>query len=99
MCQCGAIKYSKKSNLEGIAMILKLLGMENKPFLLGKSLKSTRSATHFTIVCCRDALVTSSVNCLTSFLSGFVIFTVLGYMAEMRQQSVDAVAKDAGRTN
>uniref|UniRef100_A0A8C5GL77 Transporter n=1 Tax=Gouania willdenowi TaxID=441366 RepID=A0A8C5GL77_GOUWI len=46
--------------------------------------------------CYKDALVTSSVNCLTSFLSGFVIFTVLGYMAEMRQQSVDAVAKDAG---
>lgn len=44
----------------------------------------------------RDALVTSSVNCLTSFLSGFVIFTVLGYMAEMRKQNVDDVAKDAG---
>ncbi|KAA8593829.1 hypothetical protein FQN60_004663 [Etheostoma spectabile] len=43
-----------------------------------------------------DALITSSVNCLTSFLSGFVIFTVLGYMAEMRHQDVDAVAKDAG---
>lgn len=36
------------------------------------------------------------MNCLTSFLSGFVIFTVLGYMAEMRNQSVDTVAKDAG---
>uniref|UniRef100_A0A674NHW6 Transporter n=1 Tax=Takifugu rubripes TaxID=31033 RepID=A0A674NHW6_TAKRU len=46
--------------------------------------------------CYKDALITSSVNCLTSFLSGFVIFTVLGYMAEMRQQDVDAVAKDAG---
>lgn len=46
--------------------------------------------------CYKDALVTSSINCLTSFLSGFVIFTVLGYMAEMRQQEVDAVAKDAG---
>uniref|UniRef100_A0A673B703 Transporter n=1 Tax=Sphaeramia orbicularis TaxID=375764 RepID=A0A673B703_9TELE len=46
--------------------------------------------------CYKDALVTSSVNCLTSFLSGFVIFTVLGYMAEMRQQNVDDVAKDAG---
>uniref|UniRef100_A0A8C8E3J3 Transporter n=1 Tax=Oryzias sinensis TaxID=183150 RepID=A0A8C8E3J3_9TELE len=46
--------------------------------------------------CYKDALVTSSVNCLTSFLSGFVIFTVLGYMAEMRQQNVDVVAKDAG---
>lgn len=46
--------------------------------------------------CYKDALVTSSVNCLTSFISGFVIFTVLGYMAEMRQQDVDVVAKDAG---
>uniref|UniRef100_A0A8C9YTB8 Transporter n=1 Tax=Sander lucioperca TaxID=283035 RepID=A0A8C9YTB8_SANLU len=43
-----------------------------------------------------DALITSSVNCLTSFLSGFVIFTVLGYIAEMRHLDVDAVAKDAG---
>ncbi|XP_072557373.1 solute carrier family 6 member 4a [Paramormyrops kingsleyae] len=46
--------------------------------------------------CYKDALVTSSINCLTSFLSGFVIFTVLGYMAEMRNQGVDHVAKDAG---
>lgn len=46
--------------------------------------------------CYKDALMTSSVNCLTSFLSGFVIFTVLGYMAEMRNQNVDTVAKDAG---
>ncbi|XP_076138776.1 solute carrier family 6 member 4a [Alosa pseudoharengus] len=46
--------------------------------------------------CYKDALMTSSVNCLTSFLSGFVIFTVLGYMAEMRHQAVGTVAKDAG---
>ncbi|NP_001166489.1 sodium-dependent serotonin transporter isoform X2 [Cavia porcellus] len=46
--------------------------------------------------CYQDALVTSAVNCMTSFVSGFVIFTVLGYMAEMRSEDVSEVAKDAG---
>ncbi|XP_075710442.1 sodium-dependent serotonin transporter [Rhinoderma darwinii] len=46
--------------------------------------------------CYQDAMVTSTVNCLTSFISGFVIFTVLGYMAEMRNLDVSEVAKDAG---
>ncbi|XP_040194503.1 sodium-dependent serotonin transporter [Rana temporaria] len=46
--------------------------------------------------CYQDAMVTSTVNCMTSFLSGFVIFTVLGYMAEMRNLDVSEVAKDAG---
>lgn len=48
------------------------------------------------VLCSRDALVTSVVNCMTSFVSGFVIFTVLGYMAEMRNEDVSEVAKDAG---
>ncbi|XP_036994737.2 sodium-dependent serotonin transporter-like [Artibeus jamaicensis] len=46
--------------------------------------------------CYQDALVTSVVNCMTSFLSGFVIFTTLGYMAEMRKEDVSEVAKDTG---
>ncbi|KAM4700793.1 sodium-dependent serotonin transporter [Discoglossus pictus] len=46
--------------------------------------------------CYQDALVTSTVNCLTSFMSGFVIFTVLGYMAEKRNLDVSEVAKDTG---
>ncbi|KAF3850853.1 hypothetical protein F7725_012625, partial [Dissostichus mawsoni] len=50
----------------------------------------------FTNNCYRDAIVTSLVNCLTSFVSGFVIFTVLGYMAEMRQVEVEDVARDKG---
>ncbi|KAL7836221.1 hypothetical protein AOLI_G00275050 [Acnodon oligacanthus] len=50
----------------------------------------------FTNNCYRDAIVTSLVNCLTSFVSGFVIFTVLGYMAEQRHVSVEDVAKNKG---
>ncbi|XP_067866537.1 solute carrier family 6 member 4a isoform X1 [Heterodontus francisci] len=46
--------------------------------------------------CYKDALVISTVNCLTSFLSGCVIFTVLGYMAEKRNEEVADVAKDTG---
>uniref|UniRef100_H0ZAY0 Transporter n=1 Tax=Taeniopygia guttata TaxID=59729 RepID=H0ZAY0_TAEGU len=54
------------------------------------------SYNHFHNNCYRDALVASAVNCLTSFLSGFVIFTVLGYMAEMRDVEVEDVARDKG---
>lgn len=41
--------------------------------------------------------MTSLVNCLTSFVSGFVIFTVLGYMAEIRKVEVEDVARDKGQ--
>ncbi|KPI99347.1 Sodium-dependent serotonin transporter [Papilio xuthus] len=41
--------------------------------------------------CYRDALLTSSINCLTSFLAGFVIFSVLGYMAHVQNKSIEEV--------
>lgn len=45
---------------------------------------------------CSDAVVTSAVNSLTSFLSGFVIFSVLGYMAELLGKDVEEIAGSAG---
>ncbi|KAK6061473.1 putative ATP synthase F0, A subunit [Cooperia oncophora] len=44
--------------------------------------------------CYRDAIVTSSINCLTSFFSGFVIFSTLGYMAELTNKEVSEVVGD-----
>ena len=41
----------------------------------------------------RDCLVTSLVNSLTSFFSGFVIFTYLGYMANYQDREIDTVAE------
>uniref|UniRef100_A0A0N5AHW2 Transporter n=1 Tax=Syphacia muris TaxID=451379 RepID=A0A0N5AHW2_9BILA len=41
--------------------------------------------------CYRDAVVTSFINCATSFFSGFVIFSTLGYMSELTNRPVDEV--------
>uniref|UniRef100_A0A8C8A1V8 Transporter n=1 Tax=Oryzias sinensis TaxID=183150 RepID=A0A8C8A1V8_9TELE len=44
--------------------------------------------------CYRDAILTSAVNCITSFVSGFAIFSVLGYMAQKYNMDIKAVATD-----
>ncbi|CAI4232292.1 unnamed protein product [Auanema sp. JU1783] len=41
-----------------------------------------------------DALITSTINCATSFLSGFVIFSVLGYMSCKSGKPIDQVAQE-----
>lgn len=55
------------------------------------TLLALSSYNKFNNNCYRDALLTSSINCLTSFLAGFVIFSVLGYMALIQQKSIDRV--------
>ncbi|XP_046356081.2 sodium-dependent serotonin transporter-like [Haliotis rufescens] len=42
--------------------------------------------------CFLDAMITPVINCLTSFLAGFVVFAVLGYMAHLQNVEVDQVA-------
>merc|ERR550539_119278 len=44
--------------------------------------------------CYRDCLITSAVNSFTSFFSGFVIFTYLGYMAHRHDKDIEDVAVD-----
>uniref|UniRef100_A0A8D8AA91 Transporter n=3 Tax=Culex pipiens TaxID=7175 RepID=A0A8D8AA91_CULPI len=55
------------------------------------TLLALSSYNKFNNNCYRDALLTSSINCLTSFLAGFVIFSVLGYMAHVQNKSIEDV--------
>ena len=41
----------------------------------------------------RDSLLVPLINCGTSFYAGFVIFSVLGFMANEKGVSVDEVAE------
>lgn len=42
----------------------------------------------------RDAILTSVINSVTSFSAGFVIFSVLGYMAHTSGQNINEVATE-----
>uniref|UniRef100_A0A8C8A2G1 Transporter n=1 Tax=Oryzias sinensis TaxID=183150 RepID=A0A8C8A2G1_9TELE len=52
------------------------------------------SYNKFSNNCYRDAIITSSINSLTSFFSGFVVFSFLGYMSHKHNVALDKVARD-----
>ena len=43
---------------------------------------------------CRDAVLVTVINCSTSLFAGFVVFSILGFMAEEQHVAVDKVADD-----
>jgi len=45
-------------------------------------------------LCCRDAVIVTLINCGTSLFAGFVVFSILGFMAEKQHVSVDHVVAD-----
>ncbi|XP_018024798.1 sodium-dependent dopamine transporter [Hyalella azteca] len=55
---------------------------------------SYASYNTFSNNCYRDCLITSLVNAFTSFYSGLVIFTYLGYMAFKQKMHISTVATD-----
>lgn len=44
--------------------------------------------------CYKDALITSAINSATSFIAGFVIFSVLGYMAKVQNLKIEEVGME-----
>ncbi|XP_064612062.1 sodium-dependent serotonin transporter-like [Liolophura sinensis] len=42
--------------------------------------------------CYRDAIITSGINCFTSFFAGFAVFSVLGFMSNVHHTPIDEVA-------
>ena len=48
--------------------------------------------------CYRDSLIVGIINCGTSIFAGFVIFSILGFIAHEKGTTVDKVATD-GKSN
>ena len=57
-------------------------------------LKKVKYALFFYFSVYRDSLLVPIINCGTSFYAGFVIFSVLGFMAKNKHTSVANVVDD-----
>ena len=58
---------------------------------IGECFTRRSVSPHFLFAFYRDAILVGAGNALTSFYAGFVIFSVLGYMAYVKDVPVDIV--------
>lgn len=58
------------------------------------TLLALSSYNKFNNNCYKDAIITSSINCMTSFIAGFVIFSVLGYMSKIQNLPIDEMGME-----
>lgn len=49
----------------------------------------SRKCVMCTVYYFSDAIAVSIINCMTSFLAGFVVFAVLGYMAQAQGVTIE----------
>lgn len=78
-----------------ILSYLRFLDLEkNMKFVIYSKYFLASSKTNQFFPFFRDALLTSMINSATSFVAGFVIFSVLGYMAHASGRSIQDVATE-----
>lgn len=56
------------------------------------------SSFFFSVFLCRDAFVLALINSGTSFFAGFVVFSVLGFMATEQGVDISKVAESGKNT-
>ncbi|KAL4224062.1 hypothetical protein ACF0H5_017519 [Mactra antiquata] len=58
------------------------------------TLMALSSYNKFNNNCYMDAMVTAIINCFTSLMAGFVVFSVLGYMGHILNKAVEDLAEE-----
>lgn len=93
-CWVVALKNSSQIVYSTSNLCLALLKWHCMMFLTGFGTGICLLPFHHLLISPRDALMTSTINCVTSFISGFAIFSILGYMAHVYKVKIQDVATE-----